>query len=106
AAERNDVLCHLRNSGGVRSSRAADARVVKDDDVARFREAVCNFGVPVVHVRRKVIKENERRSPRLADTAVGNLNICYPTEFIGSSFVCLFRHVGLTYLRIIGYTKP
>ena len=59
-----------------------------------LREAVCNLGIPVVHVRRKVIEEHKRRGPWLAETPVDDLNISYLNEFIGSSFVCLSWHVG------------
>ena len=59
-----------------------------------FAKPFVNLGIPVVHVRRKVIKEHKRRGPWLAETPVDDLNISYLYEFIGSSFVCLSWHVG------------
>src|SRR5882672_6163804 len=91
-AETDEVLRHRCDGRRSSTSRTADTGIVKDDDVAVRCKAVRDLWVPIVHVCREVIEEQERRRSALSKAPVRDPDISCLNELGGSSFVHMLGH--------------
>jgi hypothetical protein len=69
--ELDRVSCHRRDVVGRLTARAADPGVVEGDHGAISGQSVDDGGIPSIDVTREVLQENQRRSDRGAEAAIG-----------------------------------
>ncbi len=74
------------------SSRSANARVVKKDDLMVRSKAVRYRRIPGIHVGVEVSKKEQRNSTWLTETTVGVTHAVSLNELCRNRFVCVIAH--------------